>query len=459
MKKLTFLMLLLGLIFVSAGDAMAVGDETVELFKNKNFEDGPMLLGVLSKDVMDDGWDNTISSIKVGKNLKVTLFNDPNQNREKPYIVLYPGEYKDLRMDYDGNPWNDKISSIKVEKLSDPNLPLIKLTYGRSGGIFTQMIGLDGNEEFKKVDSLLLNDDLISAEVPPEYKVTFYPDSEYGGRPNTEPVSGRTVNMSEFGLKDKVSSIKIEWNKYKLDKVDMKELSRTNLNAEEAPITVGDGKIDNPSAATSSIEEAFETTYTSSATTSWENTTSVGFTYTQTVKAEAAVPGLGSAGAETSFAASIANEFAFGKQETRTQEKKITKSITVSAPPYSSIGVYFEIIPTEVEYDVTYTYVSVDDKGEPDKKGKDRVIKGKMKVKSPGSITLRTRDINAPTNPQPAPADQGMMARAMEWIKERPCRLYEFFGGKDPAWMCGGANDTPNTNTSVQPSNTSTNTK
>lgn len=459
--------MVLGIIFISAGDIMAVDAEQVLTYNDKNFGGLKQEYnGAFSRDVMDGGYNDTYSSLIVGKGVKVTLYNDAYQKGS--FIVLYPGEYKDLDMEMEGNPWNDKTSSLKIEKLSDPNLPLIKLTFGRNGKGFTQMIGLDGVDEYKWENGLLLNDDVISAEIPAEYKVTFYEDKEYGGDHNSEPISGKRVNMSELGLQGRVSSIKIEWNKYKLQKIVMKETARTTLNSVESQVTNGDGKIDNPSAATDSITKTKETKYSTTATTSWENTSSIGITATTTVTGTAGVEGVASSSVEASLAVSIAEQFAFGKEETKTHETTLSDSITVQAPPYSSIGLYFEITPAVVDYDLTYTYVSVDNDGNPDGKGKDRVIKGKMKVTSASSVDLKTRDINPSSSPAPSTqpeAEKGYAAQAWEWIKQRPCRLYEFFGGTNPAMMCGGANDTANsipnsnTNTSVQPSNSSTNAK
>ncbi len=68
MKKLIFLMMLLGLIFISAGDVMAVGDEQVLIYKDSLFQ-GHMSTynGAFSADVMDDGWNDNIDSIKSRK--------------------------------------------------------------------------------------------------------------------------------------------------------------------------------------------------------------------------------------------------------------------------------------------------------------------------------------------------------------------------------------------------------
>ena len=220
MKKLTVLMMLLGLIFISAGDVMAVGDMQVQVYKDRHLGGYWWLLGKddVSRDVLGDGMSENIESVEVGKGVKVTLYDKEYQQGYK--IVLYPGVYPSLNMNDNDNPWNNEAKSLKVEQLSDPNLPLIKLTYdninhsdggyGGDGSNFTQMIGLDGTDEFKADYCLLLDNNVISADIPKAYKVTFYQDSGYGGNHNSVPISGRTVNMADIGLGFKVSSIKIE---------------------------------------------------------------------------------------------------------------------------------------------------------------------------------------------------------------------------------------------------------
>ncbi len=458
--------MVLGLFFISAGDVMAIEPNQVFAYNSTDFQGTPQQYnGAFSRDVMDGGYDDEYESIIVGKDMKVTLYSDQYQQGFK--IVLYPGEYRNLRMESELRYWNDEVSSLKIEKLSDPDLPLIKLIYGENGGL-TQMIGLDGTDEFKNEHSLLLNDRVTSAEIPAAYKVTFYEDKEYGGKKNSEPISGRTVNMKELGLNSKVSSIKIEWNKFKLTKVEMVKTSTKPRELDTFSMPMGaDTECHNNSSAKLTCKKELRSTYNATATTNWQNSTTVGITATTTVKGEAGVAGVASSSVEASLALSIANEFAFGKSEAKSLGQEVADDVEVEVPAGGAVGFTLDVKPVEIDYDVTYTYSSVDDNGNPDGKN-NKVIKGKMTVKSATATTAVSRDLKPGSSPAPAaqpnPSEQGYMAQAWEWIKQRPCRLYEFFGGKDPAWMCGGTNDSgtnantnsnTNSNTAVQPTSNS----
>ncbi len=104
MKNRTLLTMVLGMILIATTTtAFAINDNTVQLFNNKNF-DAPS--GNITYDLppgenekliysFEGGFGNDVlSSVKVGKGVKVTLYKDAGMNGDK--LVLYPGEYKDF---------------------------------------------------------------------------------------------------------------------------------------------------------------------------------------------------------------------------------------------------------------------------------------------------------------------------------------------------------------------------
>lgn len=466
MKNLTLLTMVLGIIFISTTNTFAINDNAVQLFANKDF-DAPS--GNITYDLpdsenekliysLDGGFGNDVlSSVIVGKGVKVTLYKDAGMNGDK--LVLYPGEYKDFRMNFGDNPWNDKVSSLKIQRLSDPNLPLIKLTY-YSG--FTQMIGLDGVDEFKDDWCLLRDNDVQYAEIPAAYKVTFYDNFRYEGNSNKEPIRGGDgvkISMDSLGLRASVSSIKIEWQKYKLTKVQMIKTSTKakELDTFSMPMAADTECHNNSSTSTMTCKKHLESTYNATATTNWENSTTVGITATTTVKGEAGVAGVSSTSVEASLALSVANEFAFGKTEEKAQGQTVSDDVEIQVPPGGAVGFTLDVKPVEIEYDVTYTYSSVDDSENPDGKGKDKVIKGKMTVKSATATTAVSRDLK-PGSTQPAQpqTEKGFGTKMYEYFAAFPEKAAEFF-----KWLVGSSssNSNSNSNTSAQPSNSSTNAK
>ena len=460
MKNRTLLTMVLGMILIATTTtAFAINDNAVQLFNNKNF-DAPS--GNITYDLppgenekliysFEGGFGNDVlSSVKVGKGVKVTLYKDAGMNGDK--LVLYPGEYKDFSMDFGDNPWNDKVSSLKIQRLSDPNLPLIKLTY-YSG--FAQMIGLDGVDEFKADWCLLRDNDVQFAEIPPEYKVTFYDNFRYEGNSNKEPIKGGNgvkVSMDSLGLKRSVSSIKIEWNKFKLTKVEMVKTSTKakELDTFSMPMGADAECHNNSTTSTMTCKKQLKSTYNATATTNWQNSTTVGVTATTTIKGTAGVEGVASSSVEASLALSVANEFAFGKTEARSQGQEVSDEVEIEVPPGGAVGFTLDVKPVEIEYDVTYTYSSADDNGTPDGKGADKVIKGKMTVKSATATTAVSRDIK-PGNVQPAQpeAPKGFGTKIYEFFAAFPEKAAEFF-----RWLAGSSGSSSNSNTN---SNTNTN--
>lgn len=444
--------MLLGIIFFTTTNTFAVADGAVQIFATKDFvaSSGNITFELAPGENVKEiyslpDFNDVTSSVIVGKNVKVILYSDADFKGNQ--LVLYPGEYKDFRMNFNDNPWNDKVSSLKVVKLSDPNIPLIKLTYYDG---FTQMIGLDGTDEFKSDWCLLRDNDVKSADIPAEYKVTFYEDFNYEGFSNVTPIKGgKVVNMKDYSLERKVSSIKIEWQKYKLTKVLM-EKTKTKpkeLDAFTMPMAAN-VECRNPSSSKLTCTKHLESTYTATATTNWQNSTTVGITATTTVSATAEVAGVGSSSVEASLALSVANEFAFGKTEEKSFGQTVSDDISVEVPPGGAVGFDLQVQPVEIEYDVTYTYSPVDGQGA------DKVIKGTMTVKSATSTNAVTRNLDAGnTQPQPVqtPAEQSYLAAAWEWIKSSPQRLWEFFNGTSSS----NSNPTPNS-TPVNPTPNST---
>ena len=144
-----------------------------------------------------------LSSVKVPYGYKVTLYWDDN----------FSGSTKVLTSDtsYVGNDWNDKASSIKVERNVNTTSGDIYIYQDANYGGRSASLGL-GNYNLASLQAKgFKNDDLTSVKVPFGYKVTLYADDNFSGA--TKVLTSDTSNVGG-DFNDKTSSIKVEKAQY-----------------------------------------------------------------------------------------------------------------------------------------------------------------------------------------------------------------------------------------------------
>lgn len=167
--------------------SLGVGDYTLTSLQAKGFKN-------------DD-----LSSLKVPSGYKVTLYWDDN----------FSGATKVVTGDtsYIGNDWNDKVSSIKVEKNINTKSGDIYIYQDANYGGCSASLGIGEYTLTSLQAKGFKNDDLSSLKVPFGYKVTLYWDDNFSGA--TKVVTSDTGYIGN-DWNDKVSSIKVEKAKYNI---------------------------------------------------------------------------------------------------------------------------------------------------------------------------------------------------------------------------------------------------
>lgn len=152
-------------------------------------------------------YNDDLTSVRVPSGYKVTLYWDDN----------FSGSSKVLTGDtnYVGNDWNDKASSIKVERVVNTNTASgdIYIYQDANYGGRSASLGL-GYYNLASLNAKgFYNDDLSSIKCPWGYKVTLYNDDNFSGA--TKVITGDASYVGN-DWNDKVSSIKVEKARYRI---------------------------------------------------------------------------------------------------------------------------------------------------------------------------------------------------------------------------------------------------
>ncbi|MBJ6360763.1 hypothetical protein ACFOQM_05510 [Paenibacillus sp. GCM10012307] len=204
MKKLNiFTLVLLFAVTTVLGtlgqsNTVHAGNSPVTVYKDANFggasqsfDVGFYDVGVLNSGVGNDA----ISSIRVAPGYRVTLYQNAKFSGDT-YVVK--SDFSIL------SDFNDATSSLKVELIGGPSLPVIAYDHSPYGGMEQQFDVGSYN-----VDSLVAgvgNDKISSIRVRPGYKVTLYKDGNFSGA--SRVLTADTYHLNDFN--DVVSSLKVE---------------------------------------------------------------------------------------------------------------------------------------------------------------------------------------------------------------------------------------------------------
>ena len=297
----------------------------------------------------DDNWDERISSVNVGKGLKLIMFDNRFSDlRGTKWTAMYEGGCDNLR------DWNDRAKSYKLE-IIDESTPLVSL-YDRAERKGTyQKLG-PGKYNF---DQLIYNDAISGVEIPKELVLILYDDANFNNEGITmdgNRYEGFTNLSGQFS--DRTSSVEIKEKKYGLKSVrylgNPKEISRKNGAAG------GTAYLDNLN--NTDVAEASKTvsyTHSSEVTTSWSNSIEAGFSISQEVEVEGTV-GLATVTSTTTATASLTNTFTFGKDKSKTNAVEITDNITVTASPGTKKEINLIVTKVIYDYTVEFTYGLID---------------------------------------------------------------------------------------------------
>jgi hypothetical protein len=356
MKNTFKIILLLFFIFKFSSDTLAQKTYEFTVYDDKGFGGesktyyingsiGDFKEGKFS----DDNWGERISSVKVGKGLKLIMFDNRFSDlRGTKWTAMYEGGCDNLRS------WNDRAKSYKLE-IIDESTPLVSL-YDRAEREGTyQKLG-PGKYNF---DQLIYNDAISGVEIPKELVLILYDDANFNNEGITmdgNRYEGFTNLNGQFS--DRTSSVEIKEKKYGLKSVrylgNPKEISRKNGAAG------GTAYLDNLN--NTDVAEASKTvsyTHSSEVTTSWSNSIEAGFSISQEVAVEGTV-GLATVTSTTTATASLTNTFTFGKDKSKTNAVEITDNITVTASPGTKKEINLIVTKVIYDYTVEFTYGLID---------------------------------------------------------------------------------------------------
>ena len=179
----------------------------VYIYQDSNYGGRSASLGVGSYNLASlqaKGFKNDdLSSVKVPSGYKVTLYWDDN----------FSGSTKVLTGDtsYVGSDWNDKASSIKVERNVNTTSGNIYIYQDSNYGGRSALLGVGQYTLASLQAKGFKNDDLTAIKVPFGYKVTLYADDNFSG--STKVITSDTTNVGG-DFNDKTSSIKVEKAQY-----------------------------------------------------------------------------------------------------------------------------------------------------------------------------------------------------------------------------------------------------
>jgi hypothetical protein len=177
---------------------------------------------------LPDGWNDEVSSIRVGKGVKATIYGDGNY--EGARATLWPGHYSRLWI------YHDEVSSLKLEKIAGDALTASFFEDTKDDdGAPNQMkhylgageFNFDGNEE-----EFLLRQTASMIWMPKGLKVTLFGDYNGNGKALelSTPDAPKTFKLPAYGFNDMVKSVKVEV--LPMDPALTKRLKSIDLNGQ-----------------------------------------------------------------------------------------------------------------------------------------------------------------------------------------------------------------------------------
>ncbi|WOI54064.1 bulb-type lectin domain-containing protein [Parvularcula sp. LCG005] len=312
---------------------LTVKDDEIILYIDANCEGNIKIFGVGSHPHIGD-WSDETSSIKVGKNVKATIYKDSNLSSPNESATLWNGDYPHLQW------FGDEMSSVKVEAV-EPGTQVITMFENDKDA------NQDRRQTFHRVavgeynagdnpHQLLLADMMTMMFIPQGMKVTVWDEHKKQGASETyEAIDGaRTINFADEGWNDMISSIKVDRVGYELYKVSTWKDKET-LEADEKS-TIGVGNTCSHDANASDAKTCSITVgYSEDTTTSfsWNEETSISAGLTVSENASVGVEGVGSVGEEVSVSTELTQSFGVGGEDSKTQQKSMSFTDEITVEP------------------------------------------------------------------------------------------------------------------------------
>ena len=299
---------------------------------------------------------DTISSIKVGRGVKVTMYVKKYFQGGKE-LVLFPGNTPRL-LD-----WSDEIQSIKFERI-ELNQPVAEF-FQKTGGYENnpvQTLGV-GIYRFKN-GNLLADDDFAMFSCQKGIIVRVFENDDDSNTPGAGGViisdndvfkNGRTLlSLADFGLKDKISAISIEPAGYKITKIEMVGTPvTTDLGEQELG---AQALVKNASPFPLKANFTLQRTFGETIARSWSNATEVGIESSASVTVSGGLPGVGSAEATASLTARLANTFTIASDKSEVNERQVSIGIEQEVPSGKAVRIIGLMTPKKVVSTYEYTW-------------------------------------------------------------------------------------------------------
>ncbi len=290
-------------------------------------------------------WDERIGSIKVGKGLKLSLYDNPawDTKGSDTYLVLFEGDSYGLER------YNNSISSVKMEIIED-NTPLIKLEY-QSNHFQTLGPGSYKNNQ------LIEKDKILKVTVPKHLNATLYDGYDFNDTSfeiKTNNLKNKTLNLHNFEFANKTASIKVMRRDYAIIATryfDNPKVLKSNQEKHANDYEINN--MGNPDEVQG--ETNIDHTSTTSTTTDWSNSTSLGISVTTTIGTNEAAPVQASVAVTTS----LENTFSFGKS--RSEEKSTIQGskLVITAPGNTIKKSLLMVTRQKLKYKVEFTYAPI----------------------------------------------------------------------------------------------------
>lgn len=308
-----------------------------------NYYEEPNSEGHWMKKVGNDA----ISSMKVGKGLKLELFNDSGFRGSQ--LTLFEGEYPRL-LD-----WNDKITGFKLYKIAPEYNPVVTFFYSNNytdSSAARQGLSVG---EYPNSSFFLKNDSLKVISIPAGVEVQVFTDSNYGGASQTFSNSG-IFTLSQYALDDKISSIKITSKEYGLVSITFSPEGVITSNSIKETVASKVSTFNDSSSAKITSTISITKTYDATVTTSQSQTNSYGIS----VGVSAAFNIKGVVDVEKSITTSALKEYSSEKEESYTTGQELQSTLAIEILPKTSVVGNMFVTPVEKTYKVTYLYQRVD---------------------------------------------------------------------------------------------------
>lgn len=316
----------------------------------------------LSEHKTSDGkthdYNDDLSSVGVGANMTVTLYQDKDYGGDK--VTLYPGGHPHLEQ------YGDAVSSVKVENFDGGKLVSLFKKNGNMSDHPTQTVQYLAPGKYNFGDSqneLLLDDDAESIYVPAGLEAVLWTKWKGEGKSVTLKggADGAQIDLANEGVANNVQSIEVRKSGYKLVKAVVSDLRADPAKSAEAVRTGQTAQC--VAAQTGALKCKGELKYSEAQSVEASTTDSLSATESLTVTetSEVSVEGVGSQSLEVSVGLAVEEAHSDTDTKGTTKTQEISVGYEVDPEPGTTLDVQLSAEMQPMIGDITYHYENVHD--------------------------------------------------------------------------------------------------